>query len=214
MTMTNSQIRADAHKNRERIVAAARAAFTEHGPHITLSEVARRAGVAPATLYRHFPTKAALTDAAFAAELARCRRIVLEGRADPSAWNGFVTAIRRLTAVNAHNRGIVATLASAGSYPSAVADHRRELLTILADIARDAQANGELRRDFHIDDLKVALLASRGLYSAAPDDRGRAVDRFAQLIIDAFRADARPAGSVNTSRPRPPKREARVELGI
>ncbi|MFH8608199.1 TetR/AcrR family transcriptional regulator [Streptomyces sp. NPDC018029] len=68
--MTNSreapadrQPRADARRNRERIVAAARDAFAEAGPEASLNEIARRAGVGPGTLYRHFPTRPALLTA-------------------------------------------------------------------------------------------------------------------------------------------------------
>ena len=63
-------LRADAQENRDRILAAARALFAERGLDVGMREIARRAGVGPATLYRRFPTKQALIDEAFAVELA------------------------------------------------------------------------------------------------------------------------------------------------
>jgi AcrR family transcriptional regulator len=57
--------RVDAQRNRERLLEAAREAFTEHGPEATLDDIARRAGVGPGTLYRHFPTRDALIEAVF-----------------------------------------------------------------------------------------------------------------------------------------------------
>src|SRR5437867_2707 len=58
-------MRADAVRNRERLVAAAIAAFTENGADASLDDIARRAGVGPGTLYRHFPTRQALQEAAY-----------------------------------------------------------------------------------------------------------------------------------------------------
>lgn len=189
MAATDSQLRADAQENRDRILAAARAVFAQQGLDVGLREVARRAGVGPATLYRRFPTKRALIDAAFEAELGGCRRIVLEGRADPDPWNGFVTAIRRLTELNTRNRGFVAALTDTDTSRSAVAAHRSELMAVLGEIARDAQAAGDLRPDFRLDDLRIVLLAGRGLSSVGAGARGRAAARFAELVADAFRAE-------------------------
>ncbi len=61
--------RSDAQRNRERLLEVARAVFTEHGAGATLDEIARRAGVGPGTLYRHFPTRDALIEAVYRSEV-------------------------------------------------------------------------------------------------------------------------------------------------
>lgn len=72
-------LRSDALDNRERILDAARALFSADGLNVPMREIARRAGVGPATLYRHFPTKQMLVADAFADQLRACRAIVDEG---------------------------------------------------------------------------------------------------------------------------------------
>jgi hypothetical protein len=76
-------LRSDALDNRERILDAARAAFGVKGPNVPMRDIARRAGVAPATLYRHFPTKQMLATEAYSDQVCACRAIVDEGLADP-----------------------------------------------------------------------------------------------------------------------------------
>lgn len=66
-------LRADAQDNRDRVLEAARALFAERGIDVTMRQIARRADVGPATLYRRFPTKQILVDEAFEYELRSCR---------------------------------------------------------------------------------------------------------------------------------------------
>lgn len=70
------KLRSDALDNRERILDAARAAFAAEGMNVPMREIARRAGVGPATLYRHFPAKQMLATKAFTDQLCACRAIV------------------------------------------------------------------------------------------------------------------------------------------
>ena len=71
-------LRSDALDNRERILDAARAAFAAEGMNVPMREIARRAGVGPATFYRHFPAKQTLATEAFTDQLCACRVIVAE----------------------------------------------------------------------------------------------------------------------------------------
>lgn len=180
-------LRADAQENRDRIVAAARALFAERGLDLGMREIARRAEVGPATLYRRFPTKQALIDEAFAAELRSCRGIVEDGCADDDAWRGFTRVLERLTALNVRNRGFVDAFMSADPGAEAFSAHRRELLGMLEALAKRAQQQGRLRADFVIDDVVLVLLAGRGLASATTRRREAHARRFATLAIDAFR---------------------------
>jgi len=190
-----SHLRADARDNRDRILRSARTLFSERGLDVGMREVARRAQIGPATLYRHFPTKQQLIDEAFSAELRSCREIVVDGAADSDPWNGFTCVIRRLTALNVRNRGFVDAFTSAGAIDGTIDVHRRELLGMLAQLARRAQASGDLRTDFRIEDLTLVLLAGRGLSTAEPTRRAAAAERFADLAIDAFRVPTRTRGS-------------------
>lgn len=193
MTAELTRLRVDARENRDRILAAARDLFAERGLDVGMRDVARRAGVGPATLYRRFPTRQALIDEALAAEFDACRTIVEDACADPDAWNGFSDALRRLIVLNVRNRGLVDALVSTVP-PSALAEHRGELLRLLAGVASRAKEEGVLRPDFAADDLILLLSAGRGLSAPRPRLETAAL-RFAELAVDALRVPPAPAPS-------------------
>jgi AcrR family transcriptional regulator len=184
-------LRADARENRDRILAAARSLFAERGLDVGMREIAREAGVGPATLYRRFPTKQDLIDDAFAAEVHACRQIVVEGWQDADPWRGFSAVVRRVIALNVQNRGFVDAFTSAQPAGSLLAAHRRELLVMLRELARRAQRSGELRPDFVIDDLVLVLAAGRGLTAVGAHTRESAAERYADLALAAFAAVSR-----------------------
>ena len=82
-------LRADARRNRERILDAARDAFAEHGRAVPLDEIATRAGVGPGTVYRHFPTKEALVEAVAAAGYEEICEIARESLELDDPWQAF-----------------------------------------------------------------------------------------------------------------------------
>ncbi|MFJ3491742.1 TetR/AcrR family transcriptional regulator [Leifsonia aquatica] len=198
-------LRADAQDNRDRVLEAARRLFAERGIDVTMREVARRAGVGPATLYRRFPTKQILVDEAFAEELRACRGIVIDGCADPDPWRGFCTVIESISVLNGRNHGFVEAFLSASPSDQSFTVHRTALLQMLADLAARAQATGGLRPDFVIDDLVLVLLTGRALSTTPVDGRTAAARRFAALAIDAFRAS-------DAHRPLPPR--ARLQAAL
>ncbi|MEU4242242.1 helix-turn-helix domain-containing protein [Actinoplanes sp. NPDC026619] len=180
-------LRADAQDNRDRVLEAARALFAERGLDVPMREIARRAQVGPATLYRRFPTKQSLIDEAFTDELRTCGAIVQAGCADPDPWRGLCSVVHEITELNARNQGFVDAFTS--SFPAAVdfGAHRASLLRSLADLCRRAKEAGALRPDFVLDDLILVLMAGRGLSAAPPEARAAAARRFAALALEAFR---------------------------
>jgi len=198
-------LRADAQDNRDRVLEAARRLFAERGIDVTMREVARHAGVGPATLYRRFPTKQILVDEAFAEELRACRGIVIDGCADPDPWRGFCTVIESISVLNGRNHGFVEAFLSASPSDQSFTVHRTALLQMLADLAARAQATGGLRPDFVIDDLVLVLLTGRALATTPVDGRTAAARRFAALAIDAFHAS-------DAHRPLPPR--ARLQAAL
>ncbi|MGO4752161.1 TetR/AcrR family transcriptional regulator, partial [Streptomyces sp. 2MCAF27] len=89
-------LRSDARDNHERLLDAARALFSRKGLSVPMREIARRADVGPATLYRHFPTKESLVAAAFADQLRACQDIVDQASADPDPWRGLCQMIENV----------------------------------------------------------------------------------------------------------------------
>jgi AcrR family transcriptional regulator len=184
-------LRTDARDNRDRVLEAARGLFAERGiADVTMREIARRAEVGPATLYRRFPAKQLLVEAAFELEMQACRAIVENGCAAEDPWAGFCSIIQDFSVLNAHNHGFTEAFMVIGGASDGLVAHRTSLLESLSQVAGRAVRAGSLRRDFVIDDLVLVLLAGRGLASTAPELREAAARRFAGLAIDAFRADS------------------------
>jgi AcrR family transcriptional regulator len=156
-------MRRNAAANRERILLAAEAVFGEQGAAGSTEEVARRAGVGIATVFRHFPTKDALIEAAllrhFAALDEQAAALAAEG--DPS------DALRRLVATMIETGATKITLASLvgerGVFPPSVMAAARDLRRTMGGILERAQAVGAVRDDVTIDEVYVLI---RGLAQA------------------------------------------------
>ncbi|MGW0683807.1 TetR/AcrR family transcriptional regulator [Streptomyces sp. NPDC002754] len=181
-------LRSDALDNRERILDAARAVFASEGLNVPMREIARRAEVGPATLYRRFPTKQELVTEAFTEEMQVCRRLVDEGLADPDPWHGFRHVVEETCAMHARDRGFTEAFVSA--FPKALdfAENRAYTLKAIAEIARRAKDAGHLRPDFVLDDLILMIMANRGIQAGSPAARVAASRRFAAFVIEAFAA--------------------------
>nr|CTQ98450.1 Transcriptional regulator, TetR family [Kibdelosporangium sp. MJ126-NF4] len=181
-------LRSDAMDNRERILNAARAVFAAEGLNVPMREIARRAGVGPATLYRHFPTKEALATEAFADQMRACQTIADEGLADPDPWRGLRLVIERICELHARDRGFSAAFMS--TFPRAVdfAAGRERALKSIAELVRRAKQTGHLRPDFVTDDLVLMLMAHSGIRATSPAAQLAASRRFAALAIQAFQA--------------------------
>jgi AcrR family transcriptional regulator len=179
-------LRADARDNRDRLLEAARALFSLEGLTVSTREIARRAGVGPATLYRHFPTKESLVTAAFADQLRACKDIVDRAAAEPDPWRGLCQVIENICELHARDRGFTEAFLSA--YPRAitVVTGREHILRTIADLARRAKLTGHLRPDFEPDDLILMLLANKGIQLASPAAQVAASRRFAALVIQAI----------------------------
>src|SRR3954469_13117752 len=109
-TDTACGLRADAERNRRRLVAAAREVFAEEGLSASTNEVARRAGVGVATLFRRFPTRDALVAAAFEEKMEAYGAAVRDALDDPDPWHGFCTYLETVCAMQARDRGFADVL--------------------------------------------------------------------------------------------------------
>ncbi len=156
---TTRRPRADAIRNRERVLEAAKAVFSAGGPDASLEAVARRAEVGIGTLYRHFPTREALFEAVYRREVAQLVELAeqLKGEAAP------VDALRRWLRANvelvATKKGMLAALALATHGPSQLYADTFHRLTGAIDLLLDrAVAAGEIRADISAEDLLRALI--------------------------------------------------------
>ncbi len=185
-------MRADARDNRERILAAARTIFFDRGLDVPMREIARRAEVGPATLYRHFPTKEALVTEAFADQMRACRTAVEEGLADPDPWHGFCHVVERVCQLQARYHGFAAALMSAFPHAVDFVAIRTSSMAGAAELLRRAKDAGQLRSDIGMEDMILMIMANNGIRASTPAARIAASRRFAALMIDAFRASPVP----------------------
>jgi AcrR family transcriptional regulator len=157
-------LRADARRNRERVLDAARAAFAAQGLSVPLDEIARHAGVGPGTLYRHFPTKEALIEAVVH---DRLQGLAAEGAAlrdDPDPGAAFFAFLDRLAAEAGPKRDLFDALASAGvEIGPAVTSAAGDLRTQIACLLARAQRAGAVRTD--IGSAELTALLSGMLFS-------------------------------------------------
>lgn len=202
-------LRADAKLNRDRILGAAAELFAERGLSVPLEEIAARAGVGVATLYRRFPTRADLAAAAFERNISRYTQAVDRALANHQAWEGFKTLVFELCELQASDAGLRDLLTTAFPASSAVEQRTNETVEKVRSLMERAQAEGSLRADVVVADVVVMLMANAGVLrttsTAAPD----AWRRFAALMVDAFRAG--PGGRLP---PAPPTQELRRSIAL
>lgn len=165
-------MRADAQRNRDRLVAAAQAVFSEQGAGASLEDVAKRAGVGPGTLYRHFATRAALQEAAYRDAVERLCAAGADLRDESDARRALTEWIRLLLEHMVARRGLAEALVAAlGKQGDVfVASHRalHEIGDELVDRARQA---GTARPDLDARDL---LWMVHGISQAAEGPGGAA----------------------------------------
>ncbi len=179
-------LRADAQRNRDKLLDAAVRAFSSEGPEVTLEAIAKDAGVGIGTLYRHFPTREALVEAAYRNELARlCDGVPDLLRAEPPdratrIWmDRFVSY---MTTKHGMADALRAVIASGGN---PFAESRDRLLTAITTLLEAGVAAGTVRPDVEPSDV-LASLSGVSLVTAdrgQPDQAGRLLD----LLMDGLR---------------------------
>jgi AcrR family transcriptional regulator len=181
-------VRADGRRSHEHLLVAARATFAEQGTDASLREVARRAGVSIATLYRHFPTREALLEAllrhAFDTLLARAADLLTA--ADPG--RALVVWIGELAAASARYDGLPASVLGALHDPGSTLHASCAGLRVAAsDMLARAQRSGHIRADLGADELIAGVYAMAWAARQAGRAPG-AGDRLLTLLVEGLAA--------------------------
>jgi AcrR family transcriptional regulator len=185
--------RADALRNRERVLEAAKTVFSSGGADASLEAVARRAGVGIGTLYRHFPTREALYEAVYRREVEQLGELAEQLKNEPEP----VEALRRWLSSNvefvATKKGMSAALALAAQASPELRSYSFDRLTKAASSLLDrAVAAGEIRGDVTPEDLIRALVGMCYMH----DQPGwqRTVLRLLDVFVDGLRLRGRQVG--------------------
>src|SRR5580704_11808198 len=183
---TERPLRADARRNRERILESARAAFAETGVDAQIDDVARHAGVGVGTVYRHFPTKQALLT-----ELVRqtfrlfteWAREALEAGGEPFAL--IEGLLRRIAELAAEDVGVQYVLASsAGQAWTEAPAEQDELIAVIAELIERARRAGTIRPGIEATDIAMLICGVVSVMGPRPGFDWR---RHLDLVIDALR---------------------------
>jgi AcrR family transcriptional regulator len=182
-------LRSDAERNRKLVLAAANEVFAERGLEAPMNEIARRAGVGIATLYRRFPTREDLITATFSVKMKAYADAIDQALQDPDPWRGFCRYIERVCEMQACDRGFTHVLIL--TFPTAKAfeaDRNRGYQGFIQLIAR-AKQTGRLRPDFSSEDMILLLMANAGVITAAGESAPDAWRRLVAYMVQAFSAD-------------------------
>jgi AcrR family transcriptional regulator len=175
--------RADALRNYEKLVAAAREAFTEADRSASLEDIARRAGVGIGTLYRNFPTRGDLVEAVYVDEVEALSRSA-EELAPLEPWEGLTAWLERFVGYVATKQALADELFAVAERDAAVfAGCRSMLHTAGAPLLRRAQEAGVVRPDVTIDEV-VRLV---GGIAKIPADDPAEIQRLLAVALDGLR---------------------------
>jgi AcrR family transcriptional regulator len=178
--------RADAVRNRQRVLEVAQHVFAREGLAVPIDEIARRAGLGVGTVYRHFPTKEALFEAVV---LSRLEQTVADARALAGASDAgaaFFDFLERLVEDGAAKKDLIAAIASTGSeFKRTLGAKKKELGAAMGELLARAQRAGAVRADATVPDV-IALV--RGPFAAVEPRDGAARARLFAIVCDGLRA--------------------------
>ena len=180
-TQFTKPMRADARRNYERLVAAARELFAEQGASAALEAVAERAGVGIGTLYRHFPTRQALLEAVYADEVEAIARAAHE-LADAPPWDALTEWLGQYVGFAATKRALMDAMLEAAPDSDVLVTCRTILSQAGGELIERAQQAGVLRAD--VEFIDVARMV--GQIGVAPNTDLKDKQRMLQIVLDGL----------------------------
>lgn len=187
-------LRADAQRNREQIIEAARTLFAQGGVDVPMEEIARTAGVGVGTLYRRFPDRDELIKAVSLDSMRRLVDLARETeRSEPDPAAALTSLLRLALRLRL---GATVTTVSSRAYQAIqdsqpIADHRAEVVAITRRLLRRAQDAGAIRPDIGIGDMLLALVLMSRLVPPVTDDLSEMVfTRVFAVIMDGLRTSS------------------------
>ena len=180
-------LRADARRNRDAVIAAAKKLFADQGLDAQMPDVAKAAKVGVGTVYRHFPTKDDLIAALAAERFERLAEKVEQGLESDDPWEGLCEFIRFAGRLQADDRGLCEVMGSRPEVMNASA-LAVGLDKLTDELVKRAQRSGELRKDLDWEDIPM-IACSMGRVTQSPMGPGVGRwPRLVEIVIDGLRA--------------------------
>lgn len=181
------RLRVDAERNRAALLTAAREIFAKKGLDAPLEEIANRAGVGIATLYRRFPTRDQLVAAALIDRIAVYAELAEKALAEEDPWEGFVGFVKQICELQADDRGLSDLLCMTMPGGVRVEELRRIANGRVTGLIKLAKAAGTLRESFVSEDLALLLMGHAAVVQATASEAPNASSRFVALMLEGFR---------------------------
>jgi AcrR family transcriptional regulator len=180
-------LRADAERNRQRLLAAAKELFAERGLGVTLDEIARHAGVGTGTAYRRFPNKDALIEALMADRIGELGAIARECLEEPDPWIGLTGYFRRALDLMAADRGLKQVIFSTGRGSERVAHARRAIAPVVTQLVHRAVEAGVVRSELSTTDVPIISIMLTTVVDFARDIDPELHKRYLAIVLDGLR---------------------------
>lgn len=179
--------RADAQRNRIRVLNAARAAFGEQGDETCVASIAQRAGVGIGTVYRHFPTKEALREALIFEQLESLAGELAAARAEePDAWSAFRRFFLAAARMQIRDRSLMQFLAGTSVTVSELERARSEMYGRARALMREAQRQGAMRGDVEPGDLPLLLGGIAQVLTGGVPRAEKLGERLVAIVLDGL----------------------------
>ncbi len=182
-------LRADAQRNRERLIAAGREVFAERGFEASLDDIADHAGVGVGTAYRRFPNKEALIDEIFEERMAEIRTMLDEAGEMEDPWQALQFFVLHLLEFQSQDRGLKQAFHERDEGRERVTKAKEEMQPALVRIVERAQAAGKLRADATVTDILIGVMMIGAVIDATRDVRPDAWRRYLGFAFDGLAAD-------------------------
>jgi AcrR family transcriptional regulator len=187
-TTTPTTQRADARRNRAKVLAAARSQLAEHGLDTQIEEIAREAGVGVGTVYRHFPTKEALLEALAQDKFEGLAQAARDGLEIDDPWDGFVHLMTYAARSMSDDRGLSEAMDQRAEICGAAA-RAAGLDELTAELVERAKAAGALRPDISADDVPSLICGlGRAVRAGAEGAPAMSWERYLEIILAGLRA--------------------------
>jgi AcrR family transcriptional regulator len=187
MNFMNVPLRADAERNRLRLLDAAKELFATRGLDVTLDEIARHAGVGTGTAYRRFANKEELIDALMVDRIEELSAIARDCLEEPDPWVGLTSYFERALALMASDRGLKEVLFSEGRGHDRVAHARRAIAPVVTKLVRRAVEAGAVRRELSTTDVPIISIMLNTVVDFVRDVEPEVYKRYLAIVLDGLR---------------------------
>ena len=181
-------LRADAQRNLELILEAAAEAFAEKGHEACVADIAHRAGVGQATLFRRFETKDDLIAAVFKRKLGQMLEAAEAAAEHPRAWDGLCEFMATATEMQLRDRGFFQASAQALMGDPEILQLKQQLIAEATELVARAHSEGSLRKDITAEDIPALCCAAAQAGTMSPKVGPDAAKRYLQVVTDGLRA--------------------------